>query len=137
MSFKQQQGFSLAEVLATVLLLSVVMGPALVSLRSAVDSTNVEIDSAITDYQLVERMEIVMAQSFQDLANAAVGATTPSSFSDPEGDPARKLVFISPYDVDNADGDNNPFTGTESDILWLRVELENQGRYFETLKGVK
>ncbi len=134
---KRQQGFSLAEVLATVLLLSVVLGPAVVSLRSAMDSTNVEFESAATDYQLVERMETVLAQSFQDLAAAAAGATTPSSFSDTAGIEDRKLVFIAPYDIDNADNDGDPFTGTEDDVLWLRVELEDQGRYFESLKGAK
>ncbi len=30
-------------------------------------------------------------------------------------------VFVWRWDVDNADADDDPFTGGEDDILWVRV----------------
>jgi hypothetical protein len=32
-------------------------------------------------------------------------------------------VFLSRYDGDNADGDGDPFTGTDGDLIWVRVEI--------------
>ncbi len=46
----------------------------------------------------------------------------------------RRLVFISRYDGDNADTDDNPFTGTEADLLWLRVEIEGTASALQALK---
>jgi hypothetical protein len=33
------------------------------------------------------------------------------------------LVYLSRYDGDNADGDNNPFTGTDADLIWVRAAI--------------
>jgi len=31
---------------------------------------------------------------------------------------------LSAYDADNSDGDDDPFTGTDEGLLWVRVAIE-------------
>ncbi len=46
----------------------------------------------------------------------------------------RRLVFIANYDGDNADTDNDPFTGTDPGLLWVRVEIEGSVAALQALK---
>ena len=57
----------------------------------------------------------------------------PEPFSDAVGTESRRLVFLARYDGDDADGDNDPFTGTDAGLLWLRVTIENGPRALETV----
>jgi hypothetical protein len=40
---------------------------------------------------------------------------------------------LSRYDADDADGDDDPFTGTESGLIWVRVILADTVHGFESL----
>ena len=85
-------------------------------------------------------MEIVLAEPYSSLENAAIAAgmggdswSAPSTYSDPFGADSRRLVFLSLYDGDNADSDANPFTGVDGDLMWVRTEIEGTLIAVETL----
>ena len=59
----------------------------------------------------------------------------PTSYSELAGSPGRLLVYLSNYDGDNADADGDPFTGTEPDLLWIRVEIEDSVHALETVRA--
>jgi hypothetical protein len=81
-------------------------------------------------------MEEVLARSFAELAAEEVAAGgAPSAYSDGAGAPDRRLVLLSRYDGDNADGDDDPFTGKDAGLLWVRVEIEGTDHVLETLTG--
>ena len=42
-------------------------------------------------------------------------------------------VFIWRYDVDNADNDDDPYTGGEADLLWLSIASEDGTFRIQTL----
>ena len=77
---------------------------------------------------------VTVAEPFAMVAAVAAGPTTPSVYSDPSGSTDRRLVFASFYDADNADSDNDPFTGTEPDLLWIRVEMAGTVDVVESLR---
>ncbi|MDH3420875.1 MAG: hypothetical protein OEM78_15510, partial [Gammaproteobacteria bacterium] len=123
-----QLGLSYAETLLAVVVLAVALVPALETLDTAF--TGARVSETVIGWQqaLATRMEDVRAQPYGDLDAAATAAgseTTPSSYSDPSGGPDRVLVFLARYDGDNADADNNPFTGADPGLLWVRVAVEN------------
>ncbi|MEM7280760.1 MAG: type II secretion system protein [Pseudomonadota bacterium] len=130
-----QQGFSLAEVLATLILLSLVIAPALLSLQSAVDTANRDIDLTEQDFVLQARMESVLAESYNTLLAEALGPSTPSSYSDAQGTPNRVTIYVAGYDLDNADADGDRFTGIDDGVLWIRAEIEDTGQRYDSLKG--
>jgi len=52
------------------------------------------------------------------------------------------LVYLSLYDADanpftitdpNTDSDNDPYTGTTANLLWLKVQTEGSNQALETL----
>lgn len=132
-----EQGFSYIEVLVAVVLLAVCLAPALEALRETVSGTAVGTTATQEHYDLVGRMEQVLAQPFDLLDAAALAAgspTTPSSYSDPSGSTPRVLVYLSRYDGDNADGDNNPFTGVDPDLLWIQVKVQGTNAVLTTLR---
>ncbi len=124
----RQAGLSYAETLLAVVVLAVALVPALETLDTAF--TGAQVSETVIDWQqaLATRMEDMRAEPFGDLDAAATAAgseTTPSSYSDAAGPPDRVLVFLSRYDGDNADSDNDPFTGADPGLLWVRVAVEN------------
>lgn len=132
---RRQKGFSIAEVLATIVLLGFALAPALFALQGAMHAAEIDTGATPAGYQLLEMMESTVARPFDGLLAAAGDSATPSIYSDPPGTTNRRLVYISAYDLDDADSDNNPFTGTDAGILWIRVQLEGTTHYLETLKG--
>ena len=42
---------------------------------------------------------------------------------------------LSLYDGDNLDADNDPFTGTEADLLWIRLDIEDSVHTLETIRA--
>lgn len=130
---RRQAGVSYVEVLAAMILIALISLPALEALTAAVQGATANAESAESVNYLTGRFEEVLADSFSLLESEATGTAVPSSFSDAPGSDNRRLVFIAAYDGDNADGDNDPFTGTDDGILWLRIELENSPLAFETV----
>ncbi len=127
MSSRSQCGLTLVEVLVAMALLSLLLVPAIGALQTAIEGAVVHGDVAVSRYRISSRLEELLAEPFTDLSDAAIaagGPTTPSSYSEPAGPPGRLLVYLSQYDGDDADGDGDPFTGTDPDLLWIRVEID-------------
>ena len=129
-------GLSYVEVLVAVALLAVCLVPVLEALQPAMLGTSIS-ESLVTEQaRLQSRFEEVLAEPFSHLEAAAAVAASPAvatNYSDVPGTEDRLLVYIGPYDGDNADGDSNPFTDTDADLLWVRVVAEDSGHARECL----
>jgi len=134
-----QAGFSYVEVLVAMVLIAITLVPAIDALQVAMLGSGQHEQTAIHHYRAYGRLEELMTGAFTTLYDEALAlgsATTPSSYSDAPGTQDRRLVFLSEYDADNADGDNDRFTtGMDPGIVWLRVEIENSPIGFESLKS--
>lgn len=131
-------GLTLVEVLVTIVLLAILLVPAINALQTGIVGTEVHSDVATSHYRLTSRIEELLAEPYSDLADAALAAgsaTTPSSYSEAAGPPSRLLVYLSLYDGDNADADDDPFTGTEPDLLWIMVEIEDSIFTLQTVRA--
>jgi hypothetical protein len=129
-------GFSYVEILVAISLIAVALVPAMNALRVGVSATTVQETRVVNHYELVGRMEQVLAEPFASLSTAAGVAgdeNTPTTYSDPGGSNPRILVFLGRYDIDNADADGDPFTGADGGVLWVRVAVEGTPQGFETL----
>lgn len=129
-------GIAYLEVLVAVVLLGVGLAPALEALTSAGRSTDGQYALAATHYGLQERMETLLAEPYAALlaeASTPGSPTASAAYSDTGGTPNRRLVYITAYDGDDADGNGNPFDGTDDDILWVRIEVENAHHAVESL----
>lgn len=124
------------EVLIAVVLLGVGLAPALEALTSAGRSTDGQYALAATHYGLQARMESVLAEPYAALlaeASTPGSPTASTAYSDTAGASNRRLVYITAYDGDDADGNGNPFNGTDDDILWVRIEVEHTQHAVESL----
>jgi len=116
-------GFSYTEILVATLLITLALVPMMEALGPGLQGSQIHRDRAEINFALSGKLEIVLAESFDDLDAAATAAgdyKIATSYSD-AGAGVPHEVFIWRYDVDNADNDDNVFTGGEDDILWLRV----------------
>ncbi len=132
----RQTGLSYVEVLVATVLVAISIAPALTALNGGLTASGVHESHIADHYHLMAKVEDVLAEPVADLSTAASAAgnpSTPTSYSDSAGADRRRLVFLSRYDGDNADGDDDPFTGVDDDLLWLRVEIEGTAHAFETL----
>ena len=132
----RQAGISYIEVLIAAALIAVSLVPMMDAVRTATVSTSLHEDAAVQNLHLIATLEDVLAEPFSSLEAAATVAgseTTLSSYSDLAGSSNRRLVFLSLYDGDNADTDNDPYTGTDQGLMWVRVEIEGTAQAIETL----
>lgn len=132
----RQRGFHYVEVVVAVLLLTIAIAPALDALLSGLQGAAIPAIRMANRYWLGAKLEEVLSQGIGTLDAAATSAgnrTTPTSYSDANGSVDRRLVYLSRYDGDNADGDNNGFTGIDAGLIWVRVELENTNLALESL----
>lgn len=135
---RRQSGLTLVEVLVTVVLLGILLVPAMRALQTGIVGADVHANVTAHHYRLTSRLEEILVEPFVDLSDAAIAAgspTTPSSYSEAAGSPGRLTVFLSFYDGDNADADNDPFTGTDSDLLWIRIDIEDSVHTLETVRA--
>jgi len=133
---RKQSGISYVEALLAVTILGLALVPALEMLQVAFVGSDVQETSVRLQLQTATRMELMLAEPFANLDAAAQTAgseTTPSVYSDTAGTPDRTLVFLSRYDGDNADTDNDAFTGTDEGLLWVRVAIEGTPYELSTL----
>lgn len=135
-------GLAYIEILLAILLITITLVPALEALQPAVDGAGIHEDRLADHYQLTGRLEELLTEPFDDLDDAATAAGdrfTPSTYSDvvtqPDGRQLTRNVFLSRYDIDNADADNDPFTGIDDGLLWVRVEFAGTANGMETLVG--
>ncbi len=134
----RQRGLTLVEVLVSVVLLAVLLVPAISALQTGIVGAQVHADVSTSHYRLTSQVEALLADPFADLLDAAIaagGPGTPTSYSELAGSPGRLVVYLSPYDGDNADSDDDPFTGTEPGLLWIRVEIEDSVHAVETVRA--
>ena len=120
---RRQTGLSYVEVLVVSALIAIALVPMLESLQPGLQGGEISREQSESHYALRGKLESVLAEPFASLDAAATAAgahTAATSYSDPAA-PVPHEVFIWRYDVDNADNDNDPYTGGESDMLWLRI----------------
>ncbi len=138
MSFRNQTGLTLVEVLVAIALLTVMLVPAINALTTSSQGAEVHRDTASSRFRLTSRLEELLAEPFMDLEAAATAAGSPqiaTTYSEPAGVPGRLVVYLGTCDGDNADGDDDLFTGTDDGILWIRVAVENTVHDLQTIRA--
>jgi len=137
-----EHGISYVEVLVAMVLIGVCLAPGIEALHNAFLGVQVGQEAEVDLLAVQAKLEEVLVQPFADLDAAAVAAgsaTTPTSYSDAapytttDGRPIVRQVYIWPYDGDNADGDSDPFTGTDAGILWVKVAIDGTTDSLQTL----
>lgn len=132
---RRAAGLSYIEVLLATLLIAIALVPMMDALGPGLQGARIHRDQAEVHYALTGKLEEVLAQAFDDLDAAATAAgdyKIATSYSDP-GATVPHQVFIWRYDVDDADGDGDVFTGGEDDILWIRVATTDAATDLQTL----
>ncbi len=132
---KQQRAISYLEVLIATVIIAISLVPALDAMKPGIDGSNLHQDRTRITFILKGKLERVLAEPFTRLQAAATAAgseTTETSYSD-AGAIVPHAVYIWPYDADNADGDDDVFTGGEDDLLWIRVVATGDNQALETL----
>ncbi len=136
---KNMAGFSLVEIMIATLLIALILIPALSALQSGIQGSSIHTSRAVAYYRMKGKMEDVLSKSFIELEEEAdaTGSSTVivNSYSDGTffSSDARCLVYLSRFDADNADADNNPFTDTDAGVIWVKVQIENSNDSLETL----
>jgi type II secretory pathway pseudopilin PulG len=136
----RQAGISYIEVLIATLLILITLLPMMDAMQGATVSAGVHEEATLQGARLQATMERVMSEPFAQLEAAAIVAgkggnsfDQPSSYSDAQGEQYRRIVYLSLFDGDNADLDDNPFTGADPDLFWIRTELEGTRLAVESL----
>ena len=134
----RQSGFSYLELLVATLLIAIVLVPALEAMQSGIQGSAIHTQLAQNQYRMISKMEETLALPFSELLQQAdlVADPTvliPAPYSDAAGTEPRHLVFLARYDGDNVDADDDPFTGTDAGLLWVRVTIEDSPRALETV----
>ncbi len=123
-----------ALVIIGTLILTVALLPALDALRAGILSAEIAESVTAAYVRLRDKTEVVLAEPFAALElEEASAAGAPSAYSDGLATPARRLVYLYRHDGDDADGDTDPSTGTDPDILRVRVLIEGTHHSAETL----
>ena len=134
--WKQEYGFSYIEVVVAVVIISLALIPAIRAVTQSISVSRGQQQLISATYGMFAKMEYVKAQPYNSLYQAAVAAggwTNPTSYSDAADVSNRCFVYLAPYDGDNEDSDNDPFTGGDAGLLWIKVELEDKALAMESL----
>jgi hypothetical protein len=132
----RQAGVSYIEVLIATALIAISLVPMTNAVRDAIGASAAHEDTAISQLHMLAKLEDVLAQAFSSLETAATeagSASVPTRYSDLDGSENRRLVYLSLYDGDNADSDDDPFTGVDAGLLWIRTEIEGTLMSVESL----
>lgn len=126
------------ELLVATLLIAIMLVPALDAMQSGIQGSAIHTQLAQNQYRMISKLEQTLALPFAELLTQAdlvadPKILIPAPYSDPAGTASRRLVFLARYDGDDADGDKDPFTGTDAGLLWVRVTIENSPRALETV----
>jgi len=130
-------GLTYVEVLIATVLIAVSLVPAIEALTPATQGMSIHEAKTVRHYALTAKLEDVLAKPFNELDTEAVTINNPTVastlYSDLVGTSDRRLVYLSRYDADNADGNGNVFDGTDAGLLWVRVEIEATRQSIEGL----
>ncbi|MFK8067957.1 MAG: hypothetical protein AB8D52_06910 [Gammaproteobacteria bacterium] len=131
---QQQSGFSYFEIMITVAVVVISILPIMDSLQVSVKASEVQREYVSSHYHLMAKMEEVLAESYTSLEAAIISSESggPPIFSDPSGSSDRRIVYLSKYDIDNADSDNDPSTGKD-EVIWVKTIIANSNHEFVTL----
>jgi len=134
-------GLTYVEVLIATALIAITLIPAMEALRPATQGVSIHETRTLRHYELTAMLEELLARPFTELDAEAVAINDPTvasvTYSDLAGQANRRLVYLSRYDADNADGNNNFFdAGMDEGLLWLRVELEGTVQAIEGLTSI-
>ncbi len=135
MTVYRHAGLSYIEVLVATVLLAVALVPMLEALQPGLQGSEIHRNQAAVHFTLRGKMEEVLAEPFESLAAEALAAgdaTTPTPYSD-AGAAVPHNVFLSQWDADNADADDDGFSGTEDDLIWVRVATTDGVTDLQTL----
>ena len=126
------------ELLVATLLIAIMLVPALEAMQSGIQGSAIHTALARNQYRMVSKMEQTLALSFGELQQQAdlvadPAVLIPAPYSDSAGTESRRLVYLARFDGDNADADNNLFTGTDTGLLWVRVAIENSPHALQTV----
>lgn len=126
---RRQNGISYIEVLVASAIIAVSLVPAMEALNASMNSSRMSETVQRQNFLLLDKYEEVLSQSFDALDTEALSlannTTASTTFSDAAGVPNRRLVYMQRYDGDNADNDDDPFTGGDAGLCWIRVEIDN------------
>lgn len=126
---RSQRGLSYLEVLLATIVLTISLGPLLSAMQSNNQTTRIDAELTRQRNHAISVLEKTLALPLATLLDEAaiVGAYDVLSdrYSDAAGSEPRAQVFLAAYDANNADGDNNPFTGAEANVLWVNVKIED------------
>jgi hypothetical protein len=127
-------------VLIATALIAISLVPVLEALSAGGNGHELQAEHANDHYYLTSKLEEVLAEPFNHLDTSAITAASaeiPTPYSDSvtlaDGSVLTRQVYLSRYDGDNADGNNNFFNGTDEGLLWIRVEIEESGLGLERL----
>ena len=134
-------GLTYVEVLIAMTLITMTLVPAMEALRPGVQGAGIHETNTWRHYQLTALLEEVLANPFTALDTEALAINDPAvasvNYSDAAGQANRRLVYLSRYDADNADGNGNFFdAGVDEGLLWVRVEIEGTDQAIESLTSV-
>ncbi len=135
-SLRYQRGVTYIEVMVATVLIALTLVPALDALSPGMQGSALHRQHAEVHYALSGKMEMLLAEPFDNLDAAAITAgswTTPTSYSDVFSPEITRNVYIWRYDVDDADLDGDVMTGGEDDLLWVRVALADDSQSLQTL----
>ena len=124
--------------LIATLLIAILLVPALDAMQSGIQGSGIHTQLAQNQYRMISKMEETLAVPYNKLLEKAdlvadSKILIPPPYSDAAGTGSRRLVFLARYDGDDADGDKDPFTGTDAGLLWVRVTIEDSPRALETV----
>ena len=131
-------GLTYVEVLVATALIAVTLLPAIDALKPATQGMSIHEEQTVRHYALTAMLEAVVARPFSELDTEAVTIDDPTVastlYSDLPASNNRRLVYLSQYDADNADGNGDFFdAGMDEGLLWVRVEIEGTDQAIETL----
>ncbi len=131
------RGYSYIEVLISIVLIVLMLIPAMDALAPAIQGVTVHEELVTEHYRLRAKLEETLAQPYADLSVEADVLGDPAIlsplYSDPVATPERRLVYLAHIDGDNADADDDPFTGVENDLLWIKVNVAGNHRSLESV----
>ena len=140
---RRDSGFSYLEVMIATALIAISLVPALEALSTGGKGHSLHESHIEEHYHLTAKLEEVLAEPFSHLDEAASAAGSPvitTSYSDTvtlvDGRSLGRKVYLSRYDGDNSDGNNNAFDGTDEGLLWIRVEVGESRLGIERLINV-
>ena len=133
----KQAGLSYIEVLVATILITLTLVPMMEALKPGMEAGNLHREQSARRFALQGQLESLLAEPFGTLdaaATAAGSATTPTTYSDTAAAIPYE-VFIWRYDADNADADDDVFTGGEDDLLWIRIASADGSFSLQTLRS--